>query len=85
MAAAIAIPACAQHVAAYSRHAPINVPVNPDARTYTLALLLAIFSGLFFGLIPVRQMLRIDPWQIIRSGAANVTNSRAASLCVTSC
>jgi predicted permease len=59
---------------------PINVPVNPDARTYTLALLLAIFSGLFFGLIPVRQMLRTDPWQIIRSGAANVTSSRRFSL-----
>jgi predicted permease len=59
---------------------PINVPVNPDARTYILALLLAILSGLFFGLIPVRQMLRTDPWQIIRSGAANVTSSRRFSL-----
>jgi len=35
---------------------------------------------LFFGLIPVRQMLRTDPWQIIRSGAANVTSSRRFSL-----
>jgi hypothetical protein len=59
---------------------PINVPVNPDARTYTLALLLAILSGLFFGLIPVRQMLRTDPWQVIRSGAAHVTSSRRFSL-----
>jgi predicted permease len=59
---------------------PINVPVNPDARTYILALLLAILSGLFFGLIPVRQMLRTDPWQIIRSGAANVTSSRRFSV-----
>ena len=59
---------------------PINVPVNPDARTYILALLLAVFSGLFFGFIPVRQMLRTDPWQIIRSGAANVTSSRRFSL-----
>ena len=59
---------------------PINVPVNPDASTYILALLLAIFSGLFFGLIPVRQMLRTDPWQIIRSGAANVTSSRRFTL-----
>jgi predicted permease len=59
---------------------PINVPVNPDARTYTLALLLAIFSGLFFGLIPIRQMLRTDPWQVIRSGSANVTSARRFSL-----
>lgn len=48
---------------------PINVPVNPDARTYALALLLAVFSGIVFALVPVRQVLRADPWQIIRSGS----------------
>ncbi|HTD54024.1 MAG TPA: ABC transporter permease, partial [Silvibacterium sp.] len=37
---------------------PINVPVNPDVKTYALALLLAILSGVFFGLVPVRQILR---------------------------
>jgi predicted permease len=55
---------------------PINVPVNPDAKTYVLALLLAVFSGLLFGLVPVRQVLRSDPWQIIRSGATNVGGMR---------
>ena len=49
---------------------PINVPVNPDIRTYALALFLAIFSGILFALVPVRQVLRADPWQIIRSGSA---------------
>jgi predicted permease len=48
---------------------PINVPVNPDAKTYALALLLALLSGFLFGLVPVRQVLRADPWQIIRSGS----------------
>ena len=48
---------------------PINVPVNPDAKTYAVALLLALFSGFLFALVPVRQMLRADPWQIIRSGS----------------
>jgi predicted permease len=47
---------------------PINVPVNPDVKTYALALLLAVVSGVFFGLVPIRQVLRSDPWQIIRSG-----------------
>jgi predicted permease len=47
---------------------PINVPVNPDVRTYAVALLLAIASGLLFGMVPVRQVLRADPWQIIRTG-----------------
>jgi predicted permease len=49
---------------------PINVPVNPDVRTYALALLLALVSGFLFGLVPVRQVLRADPWQIIRSGSS---------------
>jgi predicted permease len=48
---------------------PINVPVNPDARTYAIALLLALFSGFLFALVPARQVLRADPWQIIRSGS----------------
>lgn len=47
---------------------PINVPVNPDARTYAVALLLSLLSGLLFGMVPVRQVLRADPWQIIRTG-----------------
>jgi predicted permease len=47
---------------------PINVPVNPDVRTYGVALLLALASGFLFGMVPVRQVLRSDPWQIIRAG-----------------
>lgn len=47
---------------------PINLPVNPDIRTYAVALILALLSGLLFGMVPVRQVLRADPWQIIRTG-----------------
>ena len=49
---------------------PINVPVNPDIRTYAVALLLALLSGFLFGIVPVGQVLRADPWQVIRTGAA---------------
>ncbi len=59
---------------------PINVPVNPDMNTYALAFLLAVFSGLFFSLVPVRQILRSDPWQIIRSGATSVGSTRRFTL-----
>ncbi len=59
---------------------PINVPVNPDAKTYILALLLAVFSGLVFGLVPVRQVLRSDPWQIIRSGTVSAGGVRRLTL-----
>ena len=47
---------------------PINVPVNPDTRTYLVAVLLALMSGLLFGMVPVRQVMRADPWQMIRTG-----------------
>jgi predicted permease len=59
---------------------PINVPVNPDAKTYILALLLAVISGLLFGMVPVRQVLRSDPWQIIRSGTAQIGGVRRLTL-----
>jgi predicted permease len=59
---------------------PINVPVNPDARTYVLAVLLAVFSGVLFALVPVRQVLRADPWQIIRSGSTGIGTLRRFTL-----
>jgi predicted permease len=59
---------------------PINVPVNPDAGTYLVALLLALGSGLLFGMVPVRQVLRADPWQVIRTGAASVRGLRRFTL-----
>jgi predicted permease len=59
---------------------PINVPVNPDVKTYFLALLLALVSGFLFGLVPVRQVLKADPWQIIRSGSSGVGSLRHFSL-----
>lgn len=48
---------------------PISVPLNPDLRTYAVALLLALVSGLLFGIVPVSQVLRADPWQVMRTGA----------------
>ncbi len=59
---------------------PINVPVNPDAATYVVALLLAVLSGLLFGIMPVRQVMRSDPWQVIRTGAAGVGGLRRVTL-----
>lgn len=52
---------------------PINVPVNPDFRTYMVALLLSFLSGLIFGIVPVRQIMRSDPWQMIRTGMSSTT------------
>jgi predicted permease len=59
---------------------PINVPVNPDVRTYLVALGLALASGLAFGIMPVRQVMRTDPWKVIRTGAASVAGFRRLTL-----
>jgi predicted permease len=59
---------------------PINVPVNPDAGTYVVALLLSLVSGLLFGMVPVRQVMRADPWQVIRGGAEGVAGLRRFSV-----
>jgi predicted permease len=48
---------------------PIYIPVNPDANVYLVALALALLSGLLFGIVPVRQVLRADPFQLIKAGA----------------
>lgn len=57
-------------------HIPITVPVNPDPRTYVVALLLALVSGILFGLVPVRRVLRTDPYQIIKAGSTGVAGTR---------
>jgi predicted permease len=59
---------------------PINVPVNPDAATYIVALVLALVSALLFGIVPVRQVMHADPWQVIRTGAAGVAGLRRFTL-----
>jgi predicted permease len=55
---------------------PANVPVNPDANVYGFALFLALVSGLLFGIVPVWQVLRANPWQIIKAGSADVVGRR---------
>ena len=55
---------------------PIHVALNPDASVYAIALVLALVSGLLFGLVPVRQVLRADPYQIVKSGSAGAGGRR---------
>jgi len=49
----------------------VRVPVNPDASVYAVALALALVSALLFGIVPVRQVLRTDPYQVVKSGSEN--------------
>jgi predicted permease len=62
---------------------PLNLPLNPDANVYALALLLAVVSGFLFGIVPVRQVLRADPYQIVTSasgGTAGASMGRRLSV-----
>src|SRR5580658_9437218 len=49
--------------------APIHVPVYPDAKVYLVALLLALASGFLFGAVPVRQILRTNPYEVVKAGS----------------
>jgi predicted permease len=49
---------------------PLHLPVNPDANVYGVALVLALVSGFIFGAVPVRQILRTDPYGVIKAGAS---------------
>jgi predicted permease len=59
---------------------PINVPVNPDLLTYAVAFALAVVSGILFGIVPARQVMKSDPWQIIRAGGSGMTHTRRLTL-----
>jgi predicted permease len=59
---------------------PIYLDIHPDLLTYAVALLLALASGFLFGMVPVRQVLKTDPFQGIKSGTSGWTNSRRVTL-----
>jgi predicted permease len=52
---------------------PIRVTVVPDMRVYAIAVALTLASGILPGLLPARQIWRIDATQAMRSGAASAS------------
>ena len=50
--------------------APLHLPVSPDARLYVIAVALAILSGVLFGIVPVRQVMRTNPYEVVKAGSA---------------
>jgi predicted permease len=55
---------------------PLSLSVNPDAKVYGVALLLALVSGLLFGAVPVRQILRTNPYEVVKSGSTGRVGRR---------
>ncbi len=61
----------------FSTVAPnMTVPVNPDTNVYLVALLLAVASGFLFAAVPVRQILRTNPYEVVKSGLSRRTGRR---------
>jgi predicted permease len=48
---------------------PLNMPVTPGTNVYLVALLLALVSGFLFGAVPVKQVLRTSPYEVIKQGS----------------
>jgi predicted permease len=55
---------------------PLHVPVSPDVNVYSLALVLALVSGVLFGVVPVRQILRVSPYEIVKAGSTGAFGRR---------
>src|SRR5579862_2754134 len=55
---------------------PVGVTVTPEANVYGVALLLTLASGFLFGAVPVRQILRTDPYGVIKSGSTRPVGLR---------
>jgi len=49
---------------------PVHAPVNPDATVYGIAFLLSLASGFLFGAVPVNQVLRTNPYEVVKSGSS---------------
>jgi predicted permease len=55
---------------------PIHLSVTPDANVYGVALLLALGSGFLFGAVPVRQILRANPYEVVKAGSSGIASRR---------
>ncbi len=55
---------------------PIQMTVTANARVGAMALVLALASGLFFGLVPMREVWRGNAFLVIKGGSGNGETSR---------
>jgi predicted permease len=56
--------------------APLHLPVTPGPAVILVALFLALVSALLFGMVPVRQVLRANPWEIVKAGSSRRAGRR---------
>jgi predicted permease len=51
---------------------PMHLPVYADAKVYLVALVLALVSGFLFGAVPVRQILKTNPYEVVKAGTSGI-------------
>ena len=59
---------------------PLQFVIQPDRNLYLFAFLLSIATGLIFGCMPVRQIWRTDPNQVLRAGSGTVVGTGRLAL-----
>ena len=57
---------------------PMHVPVYADTKVYLVALLLALVSGFLFGAAPVGQILRTNPYEVVKAGSGTIVAGNTA-------
>lgn len=57
---------------------PVRIPISPDIHVYAIALLLTLASGILFGIVPVRQILRANPYEVVKTGSSRTGSRRFA-------
>jgi predicted permease len=57
---------------------PLQFAVQPDAKLYLFAFLISSITGLVFGCMPIRQIWKTDPNQMLRAGGTALASHRLA-------
>ncbi len=55
---------------------PIHLAVDPDANVYLMALLLTLASAFLFGSVPVKQVFRTSPYEVVKAGSTSGVGRR---------
>ncbi len=58
---------------------PVHAPVNAGPTVYAIALLLSLISGFLFGAVPVTQVLRANPYEVVKAGSSARAPRRIAA------
>ncbi|WP_254062428.1 ABC transporter permease [Acidobacterium sp. S8] len=59
---------------------PVQFLVEPGAGIYIFAVLLALFTGVLFGVVPARQIWKTDPNQVLKAAGATDAGQRRFAL-----